>query len=91
MRALTRGPYGALRRIKIHLLFPEAYKMATQPWNILIPRASRFISNIEISIIFGSAFMNISRDSPYFSFNRVQALHDILINHALYNLCLSPL
>lgn len=47
--------------------------MATQPWNILIPRALRFISDIEISIIFGYAFMNISRDSPYFSFNRVQA------------------
>lgn len=34
MRALTRGPYGAIgsaERIKIHVLFPEAYKMAAQP------------------------------------------------------------
>lgn len=76
MRALTRGSYGpsVLRRIKIHVLLLEVtYKIVTQPLNILIPRASRFISNIGISIISEYAFVNISRDSPYLSFNRVQA------------------
>lgn len=46
--------------------------MATHPWDILIPRALRFISDIGINIISQYAFMNISRDSSYFSFNRAQ-------------------
>lgn len=46
--------------------------------DILISRASRFISDIGISIISEYAFMNIpnararARDSPYFSFKRTQ-------------------
>lgn len=76
MRAHTRGPYGpsARRSIKIHVpLLETAYKMATQLWNILIPRASRFISDIGISIISGCAFMNISHATDcIFRCNHVQ-------------------